>query len=230
MPNIDKKKHTLSADISHLQWLILPPIIKSAANSIGNQDKLRVIRMTKFIIFILSMLPCFIYANNGSQYYHPQILAGFDADYLFSRHEAIFLMRHLIAVGMGALIGLSHKKQRHFECNVSLRTFAAVTLGACTFASISCHLFLVSGENGNSLQMIGPIVSGIGFLCAAVIFKEGVTVQGLSTAASLWTAATIGTACGIGLYGVASITTILMIGLHRLKSSQDVNKNIIDKP
>ncbi len=175
--------------------------------------------MIKFILICFTLLPFPIFASTHSKFYNPDILAGISLRYLTTEHEVVFLIRLIIAVVLGSLIGLSHSKQKNFIARVSLRTFAAVTLGACTFSSIGCHLFLISGELGNALQIVGPIVSGIGFLCAAVIFKEGVSVHGLSTAASIWTSATIGTACGVGLYGVAITTSILMIILHRMKGT-----------
>ena len=172
------------------------------------------------LLLCLLTLPCCLLANPSSVFYKPQYLAGFDPHYLLQKGELIFLLRLVIAVILGGLIGFSHSRRRRLTTAVSIRTFALVTLGSCAFASIACHLFLITGELPNALQIMGPIVSGIGFLCAAVIFKEGVTVHGLSTAAGIWTSATIGTACGAGLFGIALVTSILVVLLHRFDQKE----------
>lgn len=68
-------------------------------------------------------------------------------------------------------------------------------------------------------RMAHGILTGIGFLCAGVIFREGVSIHGLTTAASLWTTAAVGTLYGIGMYWLAisgTIATLLVLGLLRL--------------
>ena len=56
------------------------------------------------------------------------------------------------------------------------------------------------------------MVTGIGFLCAGVIMKEGFNISGLTTAASLWGSSAIGVMVGIGFYGAAMLLTLLMVG------------------
>ncbi|GEM_PF-5928584 len=130
---------------------------------------------------------------------------------MFSLEERFFLWRILIAAVMGILIGYSHDF-RH-RGMVGVKTYGSVCLGSAAFAAVSTHIYLVTGV-GNALQNIGSITAGIGFLCAAVIFKEGVTVRGLSTAATIWTTAAVGSACGAGLFGAAGVIAVIVICFH----------------
>jgi putative Mg2+ transporter-C (MgtC) family protein len=68
-------------------------------------------------------------------------------------------------------------------------------------------------------RMAHGILTGIGFLCAGVIFREGATVHGLTTAASLWSTAAIGTLYGVGMYWLAvssALATLFVLGLLRV--------------
>ena len=83
-----------------------------------------------------------------------------------------------------------------------MRTHALLALGAAGFALIA-HLLAVHGDaQMNPTQIAAGVVSGIGFLCGGVILQRGGSVQGLTTAASLWTTAGIGLAIGGGFYPV----------------------------
>jgi len=110
--------------------------------------------------------------------------------------------RALVAMAAGALIGV--ERQWHHRA-AGIRTHALLALGAAGFGLIA-HLFAAHRDaHMNPTQVAAGVVSGIGFLCGGVILQRGGSVQGLTTAASLWTTAGVGLAIGAGLYPVASV-------------------------
>jgi putative Mg2+ transporter-C (MgtC) family protein len=114
----------------------------------------------------------------------------------------------LLAFGLGALIGAEREWRRHPG---GLRSSAIVAAAACVFARIAV---LHGGTNPGAA--LGAIASGIGFLGAGVILHHGMTVRGLSTAATFWAVAAIGTAAGLGEYGMALGLTALVFFAHVL--------------
>ncbi len=117
-----------------------------------------------------------------------------------------FISRLGIALILGTVVGL--ERQWHHRM-AGTRTNALVSVAAAAFAMIGISL---SGEGSDS-RVIGQIVSGVGFLGAGVIFKEGITVHGLNTAATIWCSAAVGALAGIGYplhaatVGVAAVVT-----------------------
>jgi putative Mg2+ transporter-C (MgtC) family protein len=117
-----------------------------------------------------------------------------------------FVSRLGIALILGTAVGL--ERQWHHRM-AGTRTNALVSVAAAAFAMIGISL----GGVGSDSRVIGQIVSGVGFLGAGVIFKEGGTVHGLNTAATVWCSAAVGALSGIGypLYaatvGVAVVLT-----------------------
>ncbi len=170
-------------------------------------------------LFLSVFIPCCVFAGSNDliAFTHERaFLAGLDNSYLFTTEEMHFVYRLLIAVILGCCMGFSHSFRRSFVSTISLRTFGAVSLGSAAFSCITIHLYLISGSTTTQvLQNLSTITTGIGFLCAAVIFKQGVTVKGLSTAATLWASAAVGSACGCNMYGIALTTTLLIAILHR---------------
>jgi putative Mg2+ transporter-C (MgtC) family protein len=128
------------------------------------------------------------------------------------------LFRLLLASLLGGLIGL--ERDMHGRA-AGLRTHILVSMGAAVFTILS----KVISENGNASgissdpgRIAAQIVSGIGFLGAGVIIKEGVNVHGLTTAACLWGTAAIGMAAGSGYYEIAVVATVIaLISLIFLK-------------
>ena len=118
-----------------------------------------------------------------------------------------------LALILGFLVGLAHAKR--YKDNVGYRTYGAVSVGAAAFAAINVYLYLIT-TTGDPLINIGGIIEGMGFLCAAIIFKDGNVIRGLSTGATIWATAAIGTACGTGLLGVAIGITIAVLLFHLL--------------
>lgn len=112
--------------------------------------------------------------------------------------------RLALAGVLGAVIGLERELRGY---PAGIRTLALVTLGAALFTDAS-RLF-----DGDAGRVAAQIVTGIGFLGAGVIFREGYTVRGITTAATIWSAAAIGMAVGLRLYWVASIGAILVFVL-----------------
>jgi putative Mg2+ transporter-C (MgtC) family protein len=102
-----------------------------------------------------------------------------------------FLMRLGAALFLGASMGLE-RQWRHRMAGT--RTNALVAGAAAAFAMIG----LMEPGQGNASRIVGQIVSGIGFLGAGVIFKEGANVHGLNTAATVWCAAAVGALSGVG--------------------------------
>ena len=118
------------------------------------------------------------------------------------------VMRLVIAAVLGGVIGLE-RQQRHKSAG--LRTHLLVCLGSCLVMILSWKLYIgVQGlTNADPARLAAQVVSGIGFLGAGTIMKEGLTIKGLTTAASLWVVAGVGLAVGAGEYVGAVATTVL---------------------
>lgn len=148
-------------------------------------------------------------------------------DTLAGSYELAVLMKLLLAALAGGMIGLEREKHGR---PAGLRTHLLVALGACLMMLISEFFPMKYGSaTVNSALRIDPartaaqIISGIGFLGAGVILKEGISVRGLTTAASLWLVAGLGMAFGIGLVlpGVLA-TAIALVSLVFLKDLEGV--------
>ena len=127
----------------------------------------------------------------------------------------VLLLQVLLAFIYGALIGL---ERDYHGSPAGIRTYAIVCLGACVFGLISTHAqggaFYTSVADPT--RIAAQIVSGIGFLGAGVIFRDGVTAKGLTTAATIWASASIGLAIAFRLYEIATFSTLLIIFLSAL--------------
>lgn len=107
------------------------------------------------------------------------------------------LVRVAIAIALGAIIGVEREwRQKH----AGLKTMTLVSLGAAGFAMMS-NTF--GPENHNPAQIAAAVVGGIGFIGAGVIMHRGLTVQGVTTAATLWADASVGVAVGLGHQALA---------------------------
>lgn len=124
--------------------------------------------------------------------------------------ELTEVMRLLIAAILGGVVGLE-RQQRHKAAG--LRTHILVCLGSCLVMVISYKIYAgVQGlTNADPARLAAQVVSGIGFLGAGTIMKEGLTIKGLTTAASLWVVAAVGLAVGAGYYVGAIATAILSV-------------------
>lgn len=123
-------------------------------------------------------------------------------------------VRLLLALTLGGLIGFERES---VDKPAGFRTHILVCVGAALFALVSREGFFGSGADPS--RVASNIVVGIGFLGAGTIFRTGGGVQGLTTAASLWTVAAIGTATGIGYYAGAVGATLIVIGVLTVMKS-----------
>jgi putative Mg2+ transporter-C (MgtC) family protein len=114
--------------------------------------------------------------------------------------------RLLLACGLGALIGLEREIKRK---SAGVRTNLLICMGAAFFTLLSPVL---AGDTGsNRGQVASNIVQGIGFLGAGLILHNRSRVSGLASAASIWVVASIGMACGAGLYAAAVVGAVVVI-------------------
>lgn len=113
--------------------------------------------------------------------------------------------RLALALAFGALIGVEREWRMK---QAGLKTMALVALGAAAFALMSDTF---GPGNHNPAQMAAAVVGGIGFLGAGIIMHRGLTVQGLTTAATLWADASVGVAVGLGQYVVGFALTFGII-------------------
>jgi putative Mg2+ transporter-C (MgtC) family protein len=86
-----------------------------------------------------------------------------------------------------------------------------ISIGACMFTALG--LLPVFGKNVDPTRIAAQIVTGVGFLGAGAILRQGDDVHGLTTAASIWVAAAVGMAVGFGYYLIAIFTAILVVGM-----------------
>ena len=130
-----------------------------------------------------------------------------------------FIMRLVIAVVFGFCIGLERELTNKYA---GLRTHIMVCLGACIFTLISIYGFPTFAPGDNVIvdhatgirdtgRVAAQIVTGIGFIGAGTVLRNGPIVLGLTTAATLWIAASVGMACGAGMYDIACTGTLLAI-------------------
>jgi len=132
----------------------------------------------------------------------------------------------LLAVVMGGLIGLEREIHGH---PAGMRTHILVCLGSTLITLVSVSIGQLNGSHGDPARLSAQIVSGIGFLGAGAILREGTSVKGLTTAASVWTTAGIGIALGANpFYGqLAVITTVIVLftlwGLNYFEDWIDVH-------
>jgi putative Mg2+ transporter-C (MgtC) family protein len=138
-----------------------------------------------------------------------------------SLHWSEALLRLVLAAVLGGAIGIERELR---EREAGLRTHLLVSVGSALFTIVSAygfHEFLTSGQSvvrADPTRIAAQIVTGIGFLGAGAIIRQGWSVRGLTTAATLWVVAAIGMAAGAGYYDGALITTgVVLISLWPLR-------------
>ena len=112
----------------------------------------------------------------------------------------------LIATAFGGLVGIERELS---DKAAGLRTNILICVGACLLAMLSRQA--ASAAGGDSTRIAAQIVSGIGFLGAGAIMRQGDQVTGLTTAATIWVVAAIGMTVGFGFYDVAAMATVLTV-------------------
>ncbi len=131
------------------------------------------------------------------------------------------LLRLALAAVLGGVLGLERELR---EREAGLRTHLLVSVGSALFTIVSAYgfrEFLVSGDaviRADPTRIAAQIVTGIGFLGAGAIIRQGLSIRGLTTAATLWVVAAIGLAAGAGYYSAAVITTaVALVALWPLR-------------
>jgi len=131
------------------------------------------------------------------------------------------LIRLAVAAVAGTVVGAEREMR---DQAAGLRTHILVSVGSCLFTLVSVYGFV--GFEGtksgiDSSRVAAQIVTGIGFLGAGAIIRQGLNIRGLTTAASLWIMAAVGMAVGVGMYwatGFAVLFTIISLwGLRPLR-------------
>jgi putative Mg2+ transporter-C (MgtC) family protein len=118
-----------------------------------------------------------------------------------------FAIRLGLALLLGAFIGAERQWRQRMA---GLRTNALVAAGAAMFVMLSP----VAARPDDSYRIAGQVVSGIGFLGAGVILRNGLNITGLNTAATLWCSAAIDTLAGYGMYGSAATGALTVIAAN----------------
>ena len=123
------------------------------------------------------------------------------------------LLRIGVAALLGGLVGFEREMS---DQPAGFRTHILVSLGAALFTLVGAYSFDEVGTDPT--RIAAQIVTGIGFIGAGVIFQRGVNIKGLTTAASLWVTAAIGTAVGFGFWDAAIATAVItVLSLYLLK-------------
>lgn len=121
----------------------------------------------------------------------------------------VAMVRLLAACIMGGIIGFQREYSRNTPAG--FRTHILVSLGSCLAMLINQFaLSAYAGLNIDPTRIGAQVISGIGFLGAGAIIRNGFSVKGITTAASIWAVACVGLACGIGFYTGAILSTILI--------------------
>lgn len=131
-----------------------------------------------------------------------------------------YMLRIVLAAVLGALIGY----ERQFKHkSAGLRTNILVCVGSCLIMILSNMMYeQVEGKtNADPARLAAQVVSGIGFLGAGAIIKEGVNVIGLTTAACIWVVSGVGLAVGAGYYTIAVFSSVLVYIILELLSRRE---------
>lgn len=139
------------------------------------------------------------------------------------------ILRLVLAVILTGFIGLEREKKGK---PAGLKTLTLVGLGSCAFTLITLEFYFHAiQENSNPMdpiRIIAGIVGGIGFLGAGSILQSRGSVEGITTAASIWVAGAVGVACGFGDYLIAVATvffTVLILFFFKLLEKKFLKNN-----
>ncbi|RWZ52154.1 MgtC/SapB family protein [Halobacillus fulvus] len=132
---------------------------------------------------------------------------------LIHENTSLFFIRLLAALLLSGMIGFEREIKNH---SAGFRTHILVGVGACLMMLLSLYGFeeyIDTYENVrfDPARIPSYVISGIGFLGAGTIIVNGMTIRGLTTAASIWAVAGIGLVVGAGMYDVALLTTLIVL-------------------
>lgn len=136
--------------------------------------------------------------------------------------QLTMIFQFLLSLVLGGLLGF--EREISYK-SAGIRTFAAVCGGACLFGILSCYVAQATGITAANVvhdpsRIAAQVVTGVGFLGAGLMFREGDATKGLTTAASLWASAAIGLTVAFSLYFVAITATILLFVILLLSHSR----------
>lgn len=127
--------------------------------------------------------------------------------------EFVDISEYILRIGAAFLLGGIIGFERQWrQKNAGLRTNTLVAIGAASYVLLSIDLHSISG--GDPGRVVAQIVTGIGFIGAGVIMKDGFDVRGLNTAATIWCSAAVGTLAGMGFLLEALVTTTAIVFSH----------------
>ncbi|MBR6164191.1 MgtC/SapB family protein [bacterium] len=127
--------------------------------------------------------------------------------------ENDILIRIVLSIILGFALGLERELTYKWA---GLRTNMLVCLGSCLFTILSIYGFSTAVSLypiGDPSRVAAQVITGIGFIGGGTVLRHGITVSGLTTAATLWVVASIGMACGCGQLGAAILTTLCAIAV-----------------
>ena len=125
----------------------------------------------------------------------------------FAQTDWVMIVSRIgLAAVLGYLIGV--ERELHGKV-VGTRTISLIVIGTALYVLMSPTI--IGGDNS---RIIAQVVSGIGFLGAGIIFKDGDSVKGLTTAATVWCAAAVGGLCGFGMFAEAILGTIAIVTIN----------------
>jgi putative Mg2+ transporter-C (MgtC) family protein len=110
---------------------------------------------------------------------------------------------------LGGMIGFERQVRQR---TAGLRTNTLVAVGAAVFVDLAKHL----GGHEGAVHVVAYVISGIGFLGAGAIMKEGANISGMNTAATLWGSAAVGACAGAGLLGEAILAALFVLASNTL--------------
>lgn len=119
-----------------------------------------------------------------------------------------FILRLIVALSLGSGLGLERQWRQRMA---RLLTNSLVCIGACSFVMLS---IMMPGDSSSSTRVIAQVVSGIGFLAGGVILRDGTTIRGLNTAATIWCTAAVGALTGAGFLSKAFIVALMVLFAH----------------
>ena len=136
-------------------------------------------------------------------------------DFSFNWLQSLYMLARVVLAAV--LAGVIGYEREHVQRNAGMRTHILVAIGA---ALVMCSGEYLASQYPNSsidpARIGAQVVSGIGFLCAGTIIKEGISVRGLTTASSLWCVSCVGLAAGCGNVVLAVATTVLILIVLRV--------------
>ena len=124
--------------------------------------------------------------------------------------ELVFVVNLTISIVAGIVVGLERQWQKKIA---GIRTTALVSFGACIFVTLST---LMAGADSSPTRIAAQVVSGIGFLAGGVIIRDGFSVTGINTAATLWCSAAIGSVIGAGYPKEGMVAAFMLMFMNIL--------------